>query len=70
MTDLEQAIRRMLAEELVGTAIKAQCGATCPGLARKIECGFDHNPRTLAAVNIIRRLLEVTDRVPTASDAA
>lgn len=44
------AIRKMIADELRKTK------PPCTGLARKVETGFDHNPRTLAAIEIIRKL--------------
>jgi len=57
--DLDQAIRNMIADELIGPAIKEKFGSPCTGLSRKIRDGFDINPRTIAAIFIIRRLLEL-----------
>lgn len=56
--DLDTAIRGMLADELVGPALKGYFGSPCTALAKKIRVGFDRNPRTMAAILIIRRLLE------------
>jgi hypothetical protein len=46
----EAAIRKMIAD-----ALRAQ-KPPCSGLARKIESGFDRNPRTIAAIAIVRKL--------------
>jgi hypothetical protein len=46
----EAAIRKMIADEL------RKMKPPCSGLARKIESGFDQNPRTLAAIAIVRKL--------------
>jgi hypothetical protein len=46
----EAAIRKMIADELRKTK------PPCTGLARKVESGFDINPRTIAAIAIVRRL--------------
>lgn len=57
MDELEQEIRGLLAAELKGPAIKERFGSPCTGLARKIETGFDINPRTIAAIAVIKRIL-------------
>jgi hypothetical protein len=68
MDDLELAIRKTLADEMrTSKDIKARCGY-CTGLARKIESGQDNNPRTLAAIFYIRRLLEVTATSSSSAD--
>lgn len=46
----EAAIRKMVADEL------RKMKPPCTGLARKVESGFDINPRTIAAIAIVRRL--------------
>lgn len=46
-------IRRMLHDEL------KRMKPPCTGLARKIDSGFDMNPRTLAAIAVIRSILQV-----------
>jgi hypothetical protein len=43
------AMRKLYADELRKL--------TCNGLARKVESGYDTNPRTLAAINLGLRLL-------------
>lgn len=57
MDELEQEIRALLAAELKGPTVKAVLGYPATGLARKVETGFDQNPRTIAAVAVIKRIL-------------
>lgn len=57
MDQLEKEIRALLAEELKGPTLKDVLGYPCTGLANKIATGFDQNPRTIAAVKVIERLL-------------
>ena len=56
MDQMEFEIRALLAAELKGPVVKERCGL-CTGLARKIEIGFDQNPRTIAAIAVIERIL-------------
>jgi hypothetical protein len=53
---IEAHIRRMLHDELIRQR--------CQGLARKIDSGFDQNPRTIAAINVIRTILDLAGQTP------
>jgi hypothetical protein len=57
MDQMEIEIRALLAAELKGPVVKEKFGSPCTGLARKIETGFDQNPRTIAAIAVIERIL-------------
>lgn len=52
------AMRKLLADELNTPEVKEIVG-NCVGLRCKIESGFDANPRTVAAIRLCRRLVEM-----------
>ena len=55
---IEAHIRRLLHDELKSMK------PPCTGLARKIDSGFDQNPRTLAAIAVIKAVLGVAQSLP------
>ena len=54
---MEQEIRELLAEALRNDPSIRERAGMCYGLAKRIKSGNDTNPRTLAAIVVIEKIL-------------